>query len=126
MKSILAADVLTEIDQKLNFTIFVKSHFFWKTVSDVFHDLKNVKIAKKGSKIGQLLPIVANAMLATFYELKITFWKKLVEGADITYFQLDIYESTCSCVSEIRNKIFLRATIPSAWCEALINEIMYY
>jgi hypothetical protein len=33
------------------------------TVWDVFHDLKNVKIAEKSLKIGQLLPI-----LATFYE----------------------------------------------------------
>jgi hypothetical protein len=31
-----------------------------KTVSHVFHDLKNVKIAENSLKIGQLLPILAN------------------------------------------------------------------
>jgi hypothetical protein len=31
-----------------------------KTVSGVFHDLKNVKIAEKSLKIDQLLPILAN------------------------------------------------------------------
>jgi hypothetical protein len=29
------------------------------TVSGVFHDLKNVKIAEKSLKIGQFLPILA-------------------------------------------------------------------
>jgi hypothetical protein len=33
-----------------------------------------------------ILPI-----LATIYEVKITFWKKLVEGAPITYFQINIF-----------------------------------
>jgi hypothetical protein len=33
-----------------------------------------------------ILPI-----LATIYEVKITFWKKLVEGAPMTYFQIDIF-----------------------------------
>jgi hypothetical protein len=44
-----------------------------KTVRDVFHDLKNVKnvkIAEKSLKIGQLLPI-----LVTFYEFKSRFEK---------------------------------------------------
>jgi hypothetical protein len=41
-----------------------------KTVSNVFHDLKNVKIAAKKMKIGQFLPI-----LATFYEFKSRFEK---------------------------------------------------
>jgi hypothetical protein len=36
----------------------------------VFHDLKNVKIAEKSLKIGQLLPI-----LATFYEFESVFEK---------------------------------------------------
>jgi hypothetical protein len=31
-----------------------------RTVSNVFHDLKNVKIAAKSLKIGQFLPILAN------------------------------------------------------------------
>jgi hypothetical protein len=43
---------------------FFKSFFFEynysKTVSGVFHDLKNVKIAENSLKIGQLLQILAN------------------------------------------------------------------
>jgi hypothetical protein len=46
------------------FWIFFKSLIFEfnhsKTVFDVFHDLKNVKIAEKSLKIGQLLPILGN------------------------------------------------------------------
>jgi hypothetical protein len=46
------------------FGFFFKSLIFEcnhsKTVWDVFHDLKNVKIAEKSMKIGQLLPILAN------------------------------------------------------------------
>jgi hypothetical protein len=38
----------------------------------------------------RLLPI-----LATIYEVKITFWKKLVEGAPITYFQIIITHDQC-------------------------------
>jgi hypothetical protein len=30
-------------------------------------------------------------ILATIYKVKITFRKKLIEGADITYFQIDIF-----------------------------------
>jgi hypothetical protein len=47
---------MAKIDQKWNFS------------TNVFHDLKNVKIAGKSLKIGQLLSI-----LDTFCELKITF-----------------------------------------------------
>jgi hypothetical protein len=57
---------------------------FFETFSNVFHDLKNVKIAEKHLKIGQFLPI-----LATFYD--ITFLKKLVEVGAITYFQFDVF-----------------------------------
>jgi hypothetical protein len=48
-----------------------------KTLWDVFHDLKNVKIAEKSLKIGQLLPILANFnhILATFYEFESVFEK---------------------------------------------------
>jgi hypothetical protein len=80
--------MVAKMDQKWNFSIFLKSLIFKcnrsKTVS--FHDLKNVKIAEKCLKIGQLLPI-----FATFYEFKSHFEKKMVEGAAITYFQFDIY-----------------------------------
>jgi hypothetical protein len=31
------------------------------------------------------------SILATIYEVKITFWKKLVEGPPMTYFQIDIF-----------------------------------
>jgi hypothetical protein len=55
---------MAKIDQKWNFSIFLKSFIVEcnrsKTVWDVFHGLKNVKIAEKSLKIGQLLPIVAN------------------------------------------------------------------
>jgi hypothetical protein len=30
-------------------------------------------------------------ILPTIYEVKITFWKKLVEVAPMTYFQIDIF-----------------------------------
>jgi hypothetical protein len=45
------------------FDFFEKSHFVYcsKTASNVFHDLKNVKIAlKKFEKIGQFLPFLDN------------------------------------------------------------------
>jgi hypothetical protein len=65
---------LAKIVQKWNFSIFLKNLNFLrnrtKTVSNVFHDLKNVKIAAKSLKIGQFLPI-----LATFYEFKSRFEK---------------------------------------------------
>jgi hypothetical protein len=41
-----------------------------KNVSNVFHDLKNVKIAKRSLKISLFWPI-----LATFYEFKSHFEK---------------------------------------------------
>jgi hypothetical protein len=51
---------------------------------------KNETFEKKNPKISflvnEILPI-----LATIYEVKITFWKKLVEGAPMTYFQIDIF-----------------------------------
>jgi Na+-driven multidrug efflux pump len=47
-----------KIDKKSNFYC-IRS----KIVSNMFRGLKNVKIARKSSKIGQLLPI-----LATFYQ----------------------------------------------------------
>jgi hypothetical protein len=50
----------------------------------------------KSSIFGQFLPI-----LATFYEVKITFLKKLVGGAQVT--NLMFYDSTCSGVSKISN-----------------------
>jgi hypothetical protein len=63
-----------KIDQKFHFWIFFKSIIFEcnnsETVWDVFHDLKNVKIAEHFLKIGQLLPI-----LATFYEFESVFEK---------------------------------------------------
>jgi hypothetical protein len=53
---------------------FLKSLIFKcnrsKTVSGVFHDLKNVKIADKSLQISQLLPILAN-----YYEFKSRFEK---------------------------------------------------
>jgi hypothetical protein len=58
------------------FRFFLKSLIFECNIlklslkSNVFHDLKNVKIAEKSLKIGQLLPI-----LATFYEFKSRFEK---------------------------------------------------
>jgi hypothetical protein len=45
------------------FDFFEKSFFYCnrsKTVSDVFHDLKNVKKDEKSLKIGQVLLILAN------------------------------------------------------------------
>jgi hypothetical protein len=55
---------MAKIDKKWNFSIFLKSFIVKcnrsKMVSNVFHGLKNVKIAEKSLKIGQLLPIVAN------------------------------------------------------------------
>jgi hypothetical protein len=53
----------------------------FKNVSNVFYDLKNLAIA-------------------TFYELKITFWKKLVEGAPTTFLHLIFSDSTLSGVSK--------------------------
>jgi hypothetical protein len=49
-----------------------------RTVLEQFHYSKN-------SIFGQFLPI-----LATIYEVKITFLKKLVGGAPVTYFKWDI------------------------------------
>jgi hypothetical protein len=55
---------LAKLTKKEIFGFFFKSFIFEynhsKTVSGVFHDLKNVKIAEKSLKIGQLLPILAN------------------------------------------------------------------
>jgi hypothetical protein len=55
---------LEKVTKNSNFWIFLKSLIFEfnhsKTVWDVFHDLKNVKIAEKSLKIGQLLPILGN------------------------------------------------------------------
>jgi hypothetical protein len=48
-----------KINQKWNLSIFFKK-LHSKTVSDVFHDLKNVKIAEKSLNIGQFLHILAN------------------------------------------------------------------
>jgi hypothetical protein len=42
------------------FKSFIFEYNHSKTVSGVFHDLKNVKIAEKSLKIGQLLQILAN------------------------------------------------------------------
>jgi sugar phosphate permease len=52
------------------FQMFFFEYNHSKTVSGVFHDLKNVKIAEFFLKIGQLLQI-----LATFYEFKSRFEK---------------------------------------------------
>jgi hypothetical protein len=49
-----------------------------KTVWDVFHDLKNVKIAEK---------VLNRSIFATFYEFKSRF----EEGAQITYLIFDIF-----------------------------------
>jgi hypothetical protein len=46
---------------------------------------KNKTFEKKIQKF-EFLPI-----LATIYEVKITFYKKLVGGASMTYFQFDIF-----------------------------------
>jgi hypothetical protein len=56
---------MAKIDLKWNFSIFfAKSHFLnvivQKTASNVFHDLKNVKITLKSSKIVQFWPFLAN------------------------------------------------------------------
>jgi hypothetical protein len=55
---------LAKIDQKWNFSIFLKkSHFFlysFKTVCGVFHDMKNVKNCQKSLKIGHFWHILAN------------------------------------------------------------------
>jgi hypothetical protein len=55
---------LAKIDQKWKFSIFWKSLILYcirsKNVWDVFHDLKNVKIAKRSLKICQFWPILAN------------------------------------------------------------------
>jgi hypothetical protein len=68
--------------QKWKFSTFLKSLFFYwirsKTVCGVFHYLQNVKIAEKSFKISQFLPILAN--FSHMLWIKITFWKKLVEG----------------------------------------------
>jgi hypothetical protein len=40
----------------------------------------------KNDIFDQFLPI-----LAIFYEVKITFWKKLEKGGTVTYFQFDIF-----------------------------------
>jgi hypothetical protein len=58
-------------------------------------------------------------ILATFYEFKITFWKKLVEGAAITYFQCDIF--WIYMLWAIQNQLHCFAstfgsTSLSAWC----------
>jgi hypothetical protein len=52
------------------------------------HTVKNETFSKKMNQFNffQFLLI-----LATFYEQKITFWKKLVEVAAGTYFQFDIF-----------------------------------
>jgi hypothetical protein len=42
------------------FKSFIFEYNHAKTVCGVFHDLKNVKIAEKSSKISQLLQILAN------------------------------------------------------------------
>jgi hypothetical protein len=49
------------------------------------------------------LSIFAN--FSNIYEIKITFFKKLVEVAPATYLKFDVSESTCSGVSEISNVI---------------------
>jgi hypothetical protein len=55
-----------------------------KCLQFVEHILKN-DIFPKNRK-NQFLPI-----LATFYEVKITFYKKLVDGAPATYFKFDVF-----------------------------------
>jgi hypothetical protein len=65
---------LAKLTKNEIFGFFFKSPIFEcnysKAVRDVFHDLKNVKIAEKSLKIGQFLPI-----LATVYEFKSRFEK---------------------------------------------------
>jgi hypothetical protein len=65
-----------------------------------------------------ILPI-----LATIYEVKITFWKKLVEGAPITYFQINIFWFYMLWGIQNQLRIFFArssgSTRPSAWCEQL-------
>jgi hypothetical protein len=55
---------LAKLTKNEIFGFFFKSFIFEynhsKTVSGVFHDLNNVKIAEKSLKIGQLLHILAN------------------------------------------------------------------
>jgi hypothetical protein len=65
-----------------------------------------LEIAEKSLKISQFLPI-----LATFYETKITFWKKLVGGAPETYFQFDIF--WIYMLWGIENQSTFRLTSPS-------------
>jgi hypothetical protein len=68
---------LAKLTKNEIFGFFFKSFIFEynhsKTVSGVFHDLNNVKIAEKSLKIGQLLQILAN--FTTFYEFKSRFEK---------------------------------------------------
>jgi hypothetical protein len=51
---------LAKLTKKEIFGFFLKSHFFNVIILKLFHDLKNVKIAVKSLKIGQLLPILDN------------------------------------------------------------------
>jgi hypothetical protein len=80
---------LAKPHQNLNFSIFWL--FRSKNVSNMFHDLKNLRIAQRSLKICQFRPILASFSYILW--ILITFWKKLVEGAPITYFQFDIFWS---------------------------------
>jgi hypothetical protein len=78
---------LAKIDQKWNFSTFLKSlifllYSFLKTVCCVFYDLKNMKIEKKSLKISQFLPHFMNLN---------HILKKMVEQGPGTYFQFGFF-----------------------------------
>jgi hypothetical protein len=94
---------LVKIDRFSNFFTFFRSWNTSQTILQLLHvfqvvehipdDLttnivKNETFSKNSKKsiFGHFLPISA-----TFYEVKITFWKKLVEVGAMTYFQIDVF-----------------------------------
>jgi hypothetical protein len=72
---------------------------------------------KKNPKI-LILPI-----LAAIYKVKITFWKKLVEGAPITYFQIDIFLFYMLWGIQNQLRIFFAKTRP---CSSLSMMCIVY
>jgi hypothetical protein len=81
---------LATIDRFSNFFRLFLSFSGREHTQDSFRmiTIKNETFEKNIQKFHfwSILPI-----LATIYEVKITFLKKLVEGAPMTYFQIDIF-----------------------------------
>jgi hypothetical protein len=73
-----------------NYRFFWKSLIFYcigsKNVFNLFHALKNVKIASKSLKNFNF-----DQFWLYFYEFKSRFEKKLVEEGAMTYFQIDVF-----------------------------------